>query len=44
MTAPIGKFDVHPDVRFISRWNVEMRQHMTLNDRVHGMIAVPTPS
>ncbi|WP_341522220.1 DUF1353 domain-containing protein [Pseudomonas sp. G.S.17] len=41
MTTPIGKFDVRPDIRFISRWDVEMRQEMGFNDPVHGLIVVP---
>lgn len=41
MTTPIGKFDVRPDIRYISRWEVEMLQSMIFNDPVHGLITVP---
>jgi len=41
MTAAVGKFDVKPDIRYISRWEVEMRQSMAFNDPVHGLISVP---
>lgn len=41
MTTPVGKFDVKPDLRFISRWDVEMRQAMAFNDPVHGELVVP---
>jgi hypothetical protein len=41
MTAPVGKFDVQPDIQFISRWEVEMRQDMVFNDPVHGLLTVP---
>lgn len=41
MTTIFGKFDVKPDIRYISRWTVEMRQSMTFNDPVHGLITVP---
>lgn len=37
----LGKFDVKPDIRYISRWNVEMRQAMTFNDPERGAVAVP---
>jgi len=40
MPTTFGKFDVKPDIRYISRWEVEMRQSMTFNDPVHGLIAV----
>jgi hypothetical protein len=41
MTTAVGKFDVKPDVRFISRWDIEMRQAMAFNDPVHGELVVP---
>lgn len=41
MAAALGKFDVKPDIRYISRWEVEMRQSMTLNDPERGEITVP---
>jgi hypothetical protein len=41
METAVGKFDVKPDIRFISRWDVEMRQAMTFNDPVHGELVVP---
>ena len=34
MTIPIGKFDVRPDIRLISRWGVEMRQSRYLDRKV----------
>ena len=41
MTVAVGKFDVKPDIRYISRWEVEMRQSMAFNDPVFGPITVP---
>ncbi|MCD5994437.1 hypothetical protein KDX38_13370 [Pseudomonas sp. CDFA 602] len=41
MTTPVGKFDVRPDIRYISRWEVERRQSMIFNDPVHSLIMVP---
>ena len=38
---PIGKFDVHPAVRFTSRWDVATQEGMTFNDPVHGLLTVP---
>lgn len=41
MAILAGKFDIRPDIRYISRWEVEMRQSMTFGDPVHGSITVP---
>jgi len=41
MTTHVGKFDVKPNIRYISRWKVEMRQPMTFSDLVDGLIVVP---
>lgn len=37
----VGKFDIHPAVRFTSRWDVATQEAMTLNDSVHGLLTVP---
>jgi len=41
MMVAVGKFDVHPAVRFTSRWNVATQESLTFNDPVHGLLTVP---
>lgn len=41
MTVPIGKFDIRPSVRFVSRWNVNVLESFALNDPVQGVLVVP---
>jgi len=40
MTTVPGKFDLKPDIRYISRWEVEMRQDMAFYDPIYGPITV----
>ena len=42
MTAPVGKFDIKPAVRFVSRWDVGLLDSMVFNDPVHGLVIVPS--
>jgi len=37
----LGKFDVHPLVRFFSRWSVATQEPMGFNDPLHGLLTVP---
>ncbi len=29
MTTPVGRFDVKPDIRYISRWEVEIQRSVS---------------
>ena len=44
MTAPIGKFDIKPAVRFVSRWDVDVLDSFGFNDPEHGLLIVPEDS
>jgi len=37
----VGKFDVRPSIRFISRWEVEILEPMVFNDPQRGPLPVP---
>jgi hypothetical protein len=41
MSLPLGKFDVHPSVRFTSRWDASTQEALTFNDAIHGLLTVP---
>lgn len=39
--TPAGKFDIHPAVRFTSRWDVATQEPLAFSDPVHGLLTVP---
>ncbi|MFK3973784.1 DUF1353 domain-containing protein [Pseudomonas sp. NPDC087358] len=41
MTAAVGKFDIKPAVRFVSRWNVQLLEPLTFHDPLYGLLTVP---
>jgi hypothetical protein len=41
MTVAVGKFDVRPAIRFISRWEVDVLEPLVFNDPLHGLQVVP---